>query len=387
VSQRVAHLDGESVGEPAGAAGQSGYDTLPGTGYNELPDAGYNELPDGVLVADPHGRVIAVNLAAERLLGQPAGVLLGTGIGTALPLRDAADRDWWECERPYAGLLIRSRLPERLLVIGAGPQAGREVHVTARLVRDADRRVRRLVVSLRDAAARERHNRERADLVSTTAHELRSPLTTIKGFTATLLSKWDRFTDEQKLLMLQTVNADADRVTRLITELLDVSRIEAGRLELRRLPVDLPALVGQVFVAMAAAGEPAQRFTLDQQGPLPEIWADPDKLVQVLINLCDNAVRHGAGQVTVSIGAYGAAERPIGAEVVVTDEGTGIPDEIRGQVFGKFARGPLRASTGLGLFIVRGIVQAHGGEISVGRGPDGGAVFRFTVPAGIPAFA
>ncbi|MDQ6875177.1 MAG: HAMP domain-containing histidine kinase, partial [Actinomycetota bacterium] len=263
---------------------------------------------------------------------------------------------------------------------------GRQLHVAARMVRGPDRRVERLVISIRDAAARERQDRERADLVSTSAHELRSPLTSIKGFTATLLAKWGRFSDEQKLLMLETVNADADRVTRLITELLDVSRIEAGRLELRRMPVNLGYLVEQVIISMVAAGEPVGRFTIGTRGALPEVWADPDKLLQVLGNLVENAVRHGAGQISVSIAPDGPPEQPIGVLIEVADEGGGIPEAIRGRVFGKFSRGSLRGSSGLGLFIARGIVQAHGGEISVDRGVEGGAVFRFTVPAGTPSF-
>jgi len=361
----------------------------------------YDELPDAVVVADGSGRVVELNAAAESLLGHPAGDLLGAPISVALPLRDAADRDWWECQQPYAGLLTRSRFPERLLSLAGGPRAGREVQVTARLLRGPDRRVRRLVVCLRDAAARERQDRARADLLATTAHELRSPLTTIKGFTATLLARWDRFNDDQKLLMLQTVNADADRVTRLLTELLDVSRIESGRLELHRRPVDLPALVSQVFTAMTATGEPPERFILDMGDPLPEVWADPDKLLQVLLNLCDNAVRHGAGRITVALAGCQLSDEP-GAEVVVTDEGGGFPAEVRGQVFGRLGQGRLeqgrleqgrlgqgrrRAGPGLGLFIVRGIVAAHGGEIDVVDSPQGGAAVRFTVPAGIPAFA
>lgn len=352
------------------------------------PDAlaAYAELPDGVVVADADGRVVAVNALAGTLLGQPVDALIGRGLTDALPLVDDAERNWWAILAPYDGLPSRTRMPERSLTLAAGPSGGRQLLVAARMVRGADRRVRRLVVTLRDGAARDRQDRERADMVSTTAHELRSPLTTIKGFTATLLTKWERFTDEQKRLMLETINADADRVTRLITELLDVSRIESGRLELHKRPVDLPSLVEQVFAGLVATGEEAARFTLDRSDGLPEIWADPDKLLQVLGNLVENAVRHGEGKITVSVRPDGPREDPVGAEIWVSDEGTGIPEDIRGRVFGKFARGQLRGSTGLGLFIVRGIVQAHGGEISVSRGPDGGAVFRFTVPAGTPSF-
>jgi len=348
--------------------------------------SGYDDVPDGVVVVDSNGIVIDVNRAAAALLGRSTPVLLGTELRAALPLRDLSDRDWWDVFEPFGGLQTRTRMPERLLILGHGPRIGRQLYVTARIQRGPDHGVRGLTVALREAGARERQEKDSADLVSTTAHELRSPLTSIKGFTATLLAKWERFTDEQKLHMLRTVNADADRVTRLITELLDVSRIEAGRLQLRRRPIDLAVLVEQVFAGLVAAGEPEERFVVDQTGPLPEIWADPDKLLQVLGNLIENAVRHGAGQVTVTISPYGPRQQPVGAEVAVTDQGRGISEEMRGRLFAMFSRGPRRGNTGLGLFIVRGIVQAHGGDISAGRSPEGGAVFRFTVPAGTPTF-
>src|SRR6202012_6284237 len=164
------------------------------------------------------------------------------------------------------------------------------VHV--RYVREPHRRrdVLRLMVALHDAGQRARLERSRADLVSTVAHELRSPLTSVKGFTATLLSKWHRFTEDQKLVMLETVNADADRVTRLITELLDVSRIESGRMEVHRQLVDLPDRARKIVAGRVAAGDPEDRFRLEGRNGLPETWLDADKIDQILGNLGENAV-------------------------------------------------------------------------------------------------
>ncbi len=258
-----------------------------------------------------------------------------------------------------------------------GELKGRELLVTASYVRDDERRLQRVVVVLRDNRARERTDRSRADLVSTVAHELRSPLTSVKGFTATLLAKWDRFNDEQKQLMLQTVNSDADRVTRLLTELLDVSRIDAGRLEMRRQVVDLPGAVAKAVAGRVADGEPEDRFVVRLDGELPEMWADPDKIDQVVGNLVENALRHGSGTVTITVAPFEG-----GAEVLVEDEGEGIPPETAARVFTRFWRGNRGRGTGLGLYIVKGLVEAHGGSVEVGRAASGGARFRFWLPAG-----
>jgi PAS domain S-box-containing protein len=343
--------------------------------------AAYDELPDGVLVADAEGRVVLLNPSAERILGRSVDETVGRDYREVLPLQDAQGRDWWVCTRPYDGLSTRIRQPEQLLTL---PSAGgdRDVLVTAAYVRDGGRRVSRLVVCLRDTSARSRNERSGAELVSTVAHELRSPLTSVKGFTATLLAKWDRFGDEQKKLMLQTVNADADRVTRLISELLDVSRIEAGRLELRKQVVDVVETVRRDLDARIAAGEDTARFKLVSDGALPEMWVDPDKLAQVVGNLVENALRHGGGTVEVTV-----RPRDGGAEVTVTDEGDGIPAEAQNRVFTKFWRGGGRGGTGLGLYITKGIVEAHGGTIEAGRAPDGGAKMTFWLPAGTPSFA
>jgi signal transduction histidine kinase len=339
-----------------------------------------DELPDGLVVADDAGRVIIFNQAAARLTSVAAEEAVGKFVSDVLPFRDDDGRDWWVCVDPYHGLATRTRHPERSLYLSDGT----ELLVSAGYVRD--RRggpVRRLVITLRGAQQRARLERSRAELVSTVAHELRSPLTSVKGFTATLLAKWPRFTDNQKLVMLETVNADADRVTRLITELLDVSRIESGRMEVHRELVDVPERARRLIAGRVAAGEPEDRYRLEVASDLPDTWLDADKVDQILGNLVENAVRHGAGIVTIVV------ERArIGGDqavaVSVRDQGEGIPPEMAHRVFRQFWRGKRRGGTGLGLYIVKGLVEALGGDITVGRAPGGGAEFRFTVPAGAP---
>lgn len=346
---------------------------------------GPDDLPDGLVVADEHGRVICFNAAAVRITSVPAHEALGRRLDKALPLEDLEGRRWWQLTDPYGGLAIRVGQPERNLLL----PGGREVLVTVRYVRtEPTGPVRRVVVSVRDTEARRRTERSHAELIATVAHELRSPLTSVKGFTATLLAKWARFTDDQKRLMLETVDADADRVTRLIAELLDISRIDSGRLEVRRQPVDMGAAVGRHIQAYVAAGQPADRFLLRIEQPLPALWADPDKVDQVLSNLIENAVRHGEGTVTIDItpAASPREGEDTGTSVTVSDEGAGIPEESMNRVFTRFWRGSKRGGTGLGLYIVKGIVEAHGGTITVGRAPGGGAEFRFTLPVGAPAY-
>ncbi len=307
-----------------------------------------------------------------------ASDVLGKHLEDALPFEDASGRRWWECVNPYGGLATRTGHPERALLLPDGT----EVLVTAKFVRGQRLApVTRVVVGLRDTHARRREDTERAELVSTVAHELRSPLTSVKGFTATLLKNWDRFTDEQKRLMLETVDADADRVTRLITELLDIARIDSGRLEIRKEYLDIEAAVRRHIAGLLARGLEPDSFEVVVRGEMPELWGDKDKLDQVLANLLENAMRHGGGKVTVVLESESDA-----TAVTVLDEGEGVPEDLQTRIFTKFWRGGRRGGTGLGLYIVRGLVEAHGGTVSVGRAPGGGAAFRFVLPAGIPDF-
>ena len=385
-----------STPQPAGPRGPSGASPLP---EGPVPIGSLvfaDELPDGVVVADEVGRIVVFNRVAARLTGLDPAEVTGKFVFDVLPLRDAEGRDWWVYADPYHGLPIRTRHPERSLFLSDGT----EILVSIGYVREdrakggarGSRPVKKLVISLRGAQQRERLERSRAELVSTVAHELRSPLTSVKGFTATLLDKWGRFTDDQKRVMLETVNADADRVTRLITELLDVSRIESGRMEVHRQLVDLPDRARRAIAGRVAAGDAEDRFRLEVLGGLPETWLDADKIDQILGNLVENAVRHGAGIVTIVI-EPAVVDDEAAASVSVRDQGEGIAPDVAPRVFRQFWRGKPRggrnsrhgSGTGLGLYIVKGLVEAHGGTIDVHRAPGGGAEFRFIVPAGTAA--
>ncbi|MFE1381182.1 ATP-binding protein [Streptomyces sp. NPDC058740] len=378
------HASPPPAGEPAAAPGphlpdSPTEDDVRAGGLGIDPD----DLPDGLVVADETGRIVCFNAAASRITAVPGAEALGRPLDQALPLEDLKGRRWWTLTDPYGGLATRRGQPERNLLL----PGGREVLVSARYVRaHPTGPVRRVVVSLRGTEARRRTERSHAELIATVAHELRSPLTSVKGFTATLLDKWERFTDDQKRLMLETVDADAGRIKRLIAELLDISRIDSGRLEVRRQPVDIAAAVGRHIQAHTTGGQSPDRFFVRIRPDLPELWADPDKIDQILGNLLENAVRHGEGTVTIEVAPTTATtDGEKGTEVSVSDEGSGIPEESMGRVFTRFWRGSKRGGTGLGLYIVKGVVEAHGGTITVGRGPRGGAEFRFILPVGTPA--
>jgi len=347
-------------------------------------------LPDGLVVADHEGVIRMANTRAGKILGLDGQALVGQPVRVGLPLRDSDGRSWWDVADPWKALHIVTGHREKLL----WTESGNEILITARYVR-AERTlpVQRVLMSVRDAKARQRAEQDHAALISTIAHELRSPLTSVKGFSTTLLRNWGKFTDDQKRFMIETIETDADRVTRLITELLDVSRIDAGRLDVRTQPVDLEAMARRHVERFEASDTPKERFVIVTEPHLPEVWADPDRVNQILSNLLENAVRHGGGTITLSIVSDNApsirtdAEPADGARsvvVTVSDEGDGVSDEHLPLIFNRFWHGARRGSTGLGLYIVRGLVEAHGGQITVGRAVTGGAEFRFTLPSGAP---
>jgi signal transduction histidine kinase len=329
-----------------------------------------NDFPDGVLIAGPDQLVLYANDRAAVMTG--IDELVGLHLADALPLDDLEGTSWFDATNPYGGLAIRSGIAEQ----SWWSPNGTEYLVTARIKRSPDGSVRRVVVAIRNARIRKLRDRERSDLVATVAHELRSPLTGIKGFTSTLLTKWDRFSEDQRQLMLETVDADADRLSRLITELLDAARIDAGRLTLRREPVRVDELLDRV---LRSVGTVERAAALDVDGDVDVIWADADRLTQVFTNLVENAMRHGGGLKHVYVSS---ADDSI--LVQVQDRGPGIPHEDRERVFNRFWRSGPAAGSGLGMYIAAGIVDQLGGDIHVGEAVGGGANIAVRLPRNEP---
>jgi signal transduction histidine kinase len=293
-------------------------------------------LPDPTVLVGADGIVAVANDLAVRL----AGDIEGRPAADALPLSDEAGADWWACTRPLEGdARLLARVPEVDLWLQTADRP-RPVTLTAARIPDAGGTA--LLLSLRRAERRARLDAARSELVASVSHDLRSPLTSVRGFTRTLLARWERFTDEQRRQMLRTIDADAERIARLLNELLDVSRIDAGRLQLRRRMVDLGALVESLDVDDVTARVPAG---------LPQLYADPDRVSQAIGNLVEDAVHRGAGRVTVAV------EQRDASLACIIAGASGAPS------FTKPVRDHRGAGTGLGPYVAKGIVEAHGGRI------------------------
>lgn len=329
------------------------------------------QLPEGVVVADAQHRLVLANRRAQRLTGVQLSEHIGQDIRDALPFVGAEGRSYWTTDDPWGGLRIRSGSPEQRLML----PHGRSVLAATRHVRAGpERTLQWLVLTMRGTSVRDRIESETSALVTTVAHELRAPLGAVRGFSQTLRNRWSQLRDDQKLWMLDAIDTDAARLQRQVGELLEISRLDTGRLVLRYREVDLLSLVRAGIARVVSTGVDPDRFRVVHEFDEVSIVADPDRLTQVLSNLLENAVRHGRGMVTVTVEL-----RRREVWIDVADEGPGIALEHRSLVFTRFWQARGRSGNGLGLYVVRGLVVAHGGRVEVLDIP-GGATFRLTLP-------
>ncbi len=342
------------------------------------PGAGMELLPDGVVAVDSRLRITAVNGAACRLAGRDRRDLVGERCIDRLHPRDRDGEPLWAGGWPRsAHLRSVTRLAEQTITIRCGDGHDAAVCVTGTYLRGVDGALSGALLCLRDASRRFPADPSGIEIVSTVSHELRSPLTSLKGYTGLLLKRWGHMPDDQRHVLLEQINRDAARVSRLINELLVASRLECGRPVLHPQLVDLPRLAASV-VDKVRLEHPSMKAETAFAESFPKLYIDPDKVEQILINLVENACKYGSPEGLRVEGVDGEGF----VSVAVIDRGEGIPAADLRQVFAKSFRRSTDQPTGsgLGLWISRGIVEAHGGTLVAESNPGAGTTFRFTLP-------
>ena len=334
-------------------------------------------VDDGLVVVRADGAVDRMNPAAAVALGADAEAAIGR------PLREVAE------ERPESGMthleaLVRAALdgvaaPESMFM--DSPDGARHYEPVASAVRTPDGALVGAVLVLRDVTGLRELDRLKSAFVATASHELKTPLTSMGMSVALLQEKTaDRLTPREAEL-LEAAREDVERLTGLVRDLLDLSRLDAGlELVLAEAPVSglVEAAVRGVRVPASDAGI---NLSADFPADLPAVRADARQVAHVLTNLLANAVRFTprGGHIRVTARRTGGF-----VEIAVADDGEGVPLDVQGRIFERFVQAPgekASGGSGLGLAIAREVVEAHGGTIRVESAPGMGATFSFTLPA------
>ena len=335
--------------------------------------------PVGVGVFDAAtGRPVLFNREARRIAeglrtpGHPAEQLL-----EVMTCRHADGREYFLEELPLAGQLEDATTMRAEEVVLSVPD-GRSVRtlINGTPIHSDDGVVVSVVVTMQDLEPLEELERQRAEFLGMVTHELRAPLTSIKGSTATVLHASPAPPRAEMLQFFRIIDGQADHMRGLIVNLLDAGSIEAGTLTVAPEPSNVAALVDRARNTFLSGGG-RHPVLVDLPPDLPRAMADPERIVHVLGNLLSNAARHSSPSTPIRV--EGAHE---GTYVVlsVSDEGRGIPPERLPHLFRK--RPGLTGGTGLGLAISKGLTEAHGGRIRAESGGVGlGARFTFTIPA------
>lgn len=325
-------------------------------------------IGEGVIVTDTQDRIILLNPVAEDLLGVKESVFAGQRFLFYLPdLQFAAEWSrWLEEDRDFSKRELHIAYP-----------AARILSATRAQVRDETGVALGQVTVLRDITRERELDRLKTEFISHVSHELRTPIASIKGFTATILRDKNMSSDTRERF-LAIIYKESERLTALIEELLDISCIEAGRVHMKRHRISLSEAVERSLAVMSPLFED-KGVTLVKSigGNGCEIVGDLDRICQVVQNLLSNALKFtpAGGRVEVSLQRNGET-----VSLDVEDTGIGIAPEHLPHIFERFFRvpGSEGGGTGLGLTIVRDLVERHGGWIDVLSEPGRGSRFRVT---------
>jgi PAS domain S-box-containing protein len=340
----------------------------------------YDSVLDGIITINPSGSIESFNRAAARIFGYAPDQVMRRNIRMLMPEPYASAHD---------NYLERYVSTGQARFIGAvrevegkradGSVFPMEIALTETLLGSG----RLFVAAVRDVTERRALERVKNEFVSTVSHELRTPLTSIAGALSLIGSGTAGQLPPKAQSLMTIARSNCDRLTRLINDILDLERIEAGKLAFEFGPVELPGLLQQ---ALAENCEFARKYNvrLELAGPAPAVtlWADPHRLMQVLANLISNAVKFSSAGSVVTLSA-GLADSMV--RIAVEDRGRGIPEEFRERVFQKFAQADTadnrqKGGTGLGLSIVKSIVERHGGIVYFRSTFGAGTTFTVELP-------
>jgi PAS domain S-box-containing protein len=340
-------------------------------------------IADGVLVANADGTIILANVTATHILSLPRTQLVGKPMTELLGLYGSSADSWlrtlreWaqspEQQHEHASLADRLYFEEKVISVHLSPVfAGRQFLGTVSIFRDITKEVE--------------VERIKSEFVSTVSHELRTPMTAIKGYADLMLMGVAGQMSDSQTRYLKVIKNNADRLSMLVNDLLDISRIETGKSELDLRPLDVPQVVEQIVEGhlrgrIEHESKP-MNVAIEMAPSLPLVHADYARIVQVLTNLLDNAFHYTPQDGHIKISAVPNGEF---VAISVSDSGIGISEDNRKKIFDRFFRAEDAAvqevaGTGLGLAIVASLVEMHGGQIKVDSAVGHGSTFTVLLP-------
>lgn len=337
----------------------------------------------GLIMVNKHGRIVQMNQSAREIFGVTPEDLAGGKTYDAV-IKDAKVQEVLrQALEEETGVAEEVTLPDP-----DNPEQQHIFQVQSALVRNETGDTIGTAAIFNDITEIRNVDKMKTAFVSTVSHELRTPLTSIKGFISTLIQDSEGFYDTETRHEFYTIiDTECDRLTRLITDLLNVSRIESGRsLQLNVKDVNLHELAEKVVRAQKSYTT-KHELKIDLDSSIPVIEADEDKIDQILTNLVNNAIKYSPKGGTVTVHGKMMSDELV--QLAVSDQGMGIPKEQIGKMFQRFHRIDNRdtreiGGTGIGLFLVKNLVETHHGKIWIESEVGKGTTFFFTLPAKQP---